>query len=298
MRVAIDERDRRRGVALLLVLLALVLIVLKLAVLVRRSTELALRASREEAALAERHALRSLRRTLARTLPERIERALREAASIHEERERFERPETTLRGAIELGGRRIEFVFADEDARAHLGALLVATGRERAQSAAADLAASLGPIALEPYRESAGVPWPGPFSTLDQVFAEFDPRGQVFESRESFELTVFGKGRLRHALASEEALRAILEIVISRREADAILEYRRVAPLLKVDEFLSVSRLGLGERAKLRLLLADRSECYSLWTRISTRRGRDSIELALLAPGSTGIPETRYFYPR
>lgn len=293
-----SSRSPRRGVVLLIVLIAIIIAAATLVSFARNSMQVGADAVKARSELQARWGRASLNRALlpaADAVFKERDKQLRKAKK--------ELPPPIIQDQVVLGGMAFDLGLADESAKLNINRVYQIGGLEKTRQAVRELSGSLNAIRLQPESSAVGQP--------DEVEIEdgqqppqpvaFRAWGQVFDlSRiESLpaatsRLTCFSRGEVNLLRAEEEAAIEVVSVVLPRAQARRMCsEFRdnpqnAIAPL--VDRFTA----NPSARARLKRLLSESSVCYSLYVRCVPMNGvRTSF--AAIVPDGDGVLRTREF---
>jgi type II secretory pathway component PulK len=271
----------RRGYVLLLVLFVVALAATAMASVCRMSLEKAVHAGRTEADLRRRWAVISCRAVL---LP-------KAEAIIAKSKE----PGGQVQREVQLNGRPLTLVFADEQAKANVNLLYAQGGLSGAEREVRAIVAAAGaPVTVElrpiPGRgklfgtADAKDDDPPAFESFGQVFSRAEPR-TLLAARGAAPpvvaaLTCWGDGSLNLRRASAEAVRAVLSRRLAAGEITRLLEMRGKNANMESSDLLDALGLSEARRDAVDDLLAGESACHSLWI-VSATGERSWYDLAI-----------------
>lgn len=294
-----NSDQHRRGIVLLVVLVAIIVGVATLVSLARVSMRAGVDASHARDNLQARWGSTSLRRAMLPAAPnvfEARDKALRTAAQPH--------PPAILPGQVVLGGVPFDFLLADEDSKANVNGLFLFGGKEKTRLAVRELSGMLTGVQLQP----ESVP-PGQGSELaiedgqeiDQLHSAFRAWGQVFDMsrmnnlpQTTRRLTCWGNEAINIRRAEEEtAIETIAVVLPKSRARTLVTEYKKNQAnliALYIDRYASKP----ADRAQLNRLLSERSVCYSLYVGCRSPNGNRS-SFAVITPDKEGVLRSREF---
>jgi len=307
---------------LLLTLVMVALVAAGTVGLTRTSLASATEAKRAERELQRRWAVTSCRRVLLEQAPTLIEQRWQASIETEDADDKIDALHTPLdrdnmrlvKGQVRLGGFTIDIRLADEQAKPNVNALLAEFDQEEASRLIDTLANAQShrlPVELKPTKYDVQPTGDVQVRTLERVFKGFDPR-LIFDERYSGgtsggtsggssgggggglpvdHVTCWGDRRLRLALACDEALRLLLSPYIDTTRMERLLELRNERPGITVDQAMRALLLGPAQSSPVRGLLADRSNCYSLWLTVRSEQ-RTWYELDIWQ--TQGPPEERH----
>lgn len=278
--------SRQQGYVLLLTLVMVALVVAGTVGLTRTSLARATEAKRAERDLQRRWATISCRRVLLERAPQLFEQRWQDAieANNTDADTSWVQPDRrsmrVVTRQITLGDLTIDVRLADEQAKLNVNALL-SESEPRETSGLVDTLVSTSPgyrftVDLKPtaYDDSSEQR----VHTLERIFKGFDP-GLLFNNlRTNNEdlsidaVTCWGDGKLRLALASDEALRLLLSPHMDSTRLEHLLELRDERPDITVDRAMRALALGPSQSGPVRRLLTDKSTCYSLWLTVRSKQ--------------------------
>jgi len=328
--IRMNRRPARRGVVLLIVLVAIVLIAAALVEVSRASSQSQIASLRARDALQQRWGMISCERVvlpaaaglLARS-DESTKQALPATAGL-----RRPRMPAVLTDRVLLGGQSFDLILADEDAKADLNVIYDIGGRNGCEKVLGDTLAlsEMRAVRLRPRRRSfdvrtaadsrgqpsqLGGPNAGEISvspSADSLPPAFATWGEVFDfnrvndlsgdlrhiAAATREVTLWGSGRLNVWRASDDAIVAVCREVVQDGLAKRIQQRIRSTSLSQIDLVLRQTVSNEQDRRRLADLLADDSRCSSLWI-----EGDDGVSrvqrLSIRRPEKTGWIRTTVF---
>ena len=288
-----NRRRRRDGYILLMTLVLIAITGLLMAGMARRSMQLALDAAEAQQQLqqrwggitCQRYAFQHADRLLS---DDTVWRAGDVSPLMAQEESGASQPPlaTRLKYAsfqLELGGVRFDLLLADENAKANLNTIYERRDRtflyqalQRMSGVQAHLPIHLRP-AVQPEqeaRQTAFRSWGQIFDMTSEEARQVDVADVLAES--SRHMTCWGNGRLHFAVASDESVREVAGLAISRLKVGQLLEARREQPGRGFQALLPDLELTQAQGDQLLELLADNSFCQSLWLTISTGAARET----------------------
>lgn len=295
-------KTRQSGYVLLVTLMMLLLMAIATMGLCRISLESAMAAKRASEDLQRRWGLLSCRYTLLEHGPrvlearwnERIDQSRTEASTPRAPDLRHLR---VAEGQVALGKLEFAYVFADEQAKMNVNALLE---RRNEYEAAATIRTLIGSyseqLRVEPHplsKELTALLGSEPLPDFTRVFVDIDLLPFVSDERNQVavdQLTCWGDGGLRWTHAPEEVVQTLCAPVIGPDRVAKMLELRLTHPHLNVDHLAMALSVNPRQRTVLKNMLTDRSNCYSLRIEVSSPRRR-STQLIIFYPNA--IPNER-----
>lgn len=296
---------RRRGYVLVVTLAVLVLASTLLVTLGRSAMRHAADARAATTDLQSRWGSASCRQTIL-PLAERL---------LETEERRTGRPTPTLSRSLRLGGQTFDLILADEQAKADVNALLLATEATAAESRIRQALSGYGlankvrlrpDVALRPrVADPSAPPAIGGYGQVfDDVPADALLRRPIGGGPAPAELlTCWGGGRINLRRASEPALRLALSPPMTAIEIGRLIDLRDRAffgesgtspigptiggrgPLRRIVESAALT----GESARAASMLSDGSTRHSLWI-IATSPGRRDVSFAVLDTSEIDLP--------
>ncbi len=318
------EIRKRPGIVLLLVLVSLVIAATALVSVARQSYRMGTDALRARRELQQKWGSASLNRAMlpvATTIFEERDKAARKA--------RLPVPSPELLGNIVLGDVQLQFVLADEDARANVNSLYHFSDRDSAAKTVKELSQAIGAVALNAETEAVGADRmvrpvnTQPGSTRPDANANASPNadadaneedpeeetlrtapiafrswGQVFDlsrvsnlQQATRRLTCWGSEAINVRRADEETAVEVAGLIIGRPAARRMITDFRKSPANQIRRTIDRYSTNAQHRLQLKRLLSESSLCYSLWVRsVQKAEVRDSF--AVLTPGSEGAFRT------
>ena len=310
------EIRKRPGIVLLLVLVSLVIAATALVSVARQSYRMGTDALRARRELQQKWGSASLNRAMlpvATTIFEERDKAARKA--------RLPVPSPELLGNIVLGDVQLQFVLADEDARANVNSLYHFSDRDSAAKTVKELSQAIGAVALNAETEAVGADRmvrpvnTQPDSTRPDANAdanEEDPEeetlrtapiafrswGQVFDlsrvsnlQQATRRLTCWGSEAINVRRAEEETAVEVAGLIIGRPAARRMITDFRKSPANQIRRTIDRYSTNAQHRLQLKRLLSESSLCYSLWVR-SVQKAEVRDNFAVLTPGSEGAFRT------
>jgi len=173
-------------------------------------------------------------------------------------------PLPCLHKTLKLGNLSFHLVLADEQAKANVNMLAARYGDSDALSILTRLQAQLRPIA---YAQGSGA---GRIrQSWHEVFEYRHPRELVdwagLQPSISDRVTCWGSGRVNFKTASSEILQTTLADVLSEADIAKVHELTVARPSCTLEEVFGLLQLTAQDAAKVRSVLTDRSDCFSLW---------------------------------
>jgi hypothetical protein len=198
---------------------------------------------------------------------------------------------------VELGGSTFQMLLADESAKVNLNQLAAVTSMNEMASIAGRLVGDRGLVTLRPVKGFAanGPSLEIPLASWDQVFRGDEAERLVAREliRRTESITLWS-GRLRPSLAADLTIFETLRPAVGSTIADRFIRLLRDAPQRPVADL--IKEVSPSERAaeKLSELLADQSDCYSIWVNV-VNGGRVETSLAVRRYFSSTLHRTFAF---
>ena len=307
-----SKHTRSGGYVLLMTVLLLAVTAVALSALGRRSFRHAMTALQAEEDLQRRWAVLSCERVLLPRAAGLVDYQANETTAALAAAE----PEPIKRLVLWLGGDsgdgsgvtsgggalRVSLVFADEQAKLNVPALLARTDRPTAEGVIGTLLHGRGlspPVRLEPFdlepttdsEDGDEYRWPL-IASFDQVLVDADPDALVGKLSDaspanmgsrSYQngvapegdggivdgLTLWGDGKVNIRVARMDVLRAALSPDLGFAQVFRIVELRRDRPDAGLNDILSQLELSDQQRQRMEQRLTDSSDTHSLWIVVS-----------------------------
>ncbi|NND99089.1 MAG: hypothetical protein HKN47_17365 [Pirellulaceae bacterium] len=304
------ERHQREGYVLLLVLVAIVVSSVALTKLATTSARLAIDSIDQQDALQRKWGLTSCSHALlphvGKMFDTRDERLGRTNTA---------RPPALASGQIVLGQSLVTVVVADEDAKTNLNSLyhasderVVATELRRILRPGVTRAIALRPVVASEQSEQRKVASNTDRDAEDSEDAEAEPPrafyswGDVLDIEQIHQtlgsdrdlpvitrsLTLWGRGKLNVARASDEAFLSTCRPIVQDGLAKRIIQRHREQALTGIKLIIEKEVTNPRDRERLLQTLGQSSSCFSIWAETETKRGRMRV-FSVIEPDSEGI---------
>ncbi len=261
----------RQGFVLVMVLILLTVAAISLSGLARRSLQLAADAADAQADFERRWQTSTLQQALLANVESLL---ANQPQHVPEDVQTWPLP-SFVEGRIMAGEYQYHFLLADEDAKVNVNQIL----RQKPD-------AWMPVVMTLSQSANAGglLPAVSPVSSRQgQNRATLQSWGQVFQSKQqdsseasgpqirdaTRQLTCWGSGRLNVKRASDEAISALCNLVLSDRVVGQLIQERSTGDLTGIDDLISRLELKAEERFAFQRLLTDRSNCFTLWLNVS-----------------------------
>ncbi|WP_436716976.1 hypothetical protein U8335_07470 [Roseiconus lacunae] len=314
--------EKQDGYILLAVIAVLVLLITVLASLSNLSLRRALASREASVRLQQRWGIASIEATVlprAAKVFERIEEQRVEVKQAGKERTEFREIEfpRQLRSAVTLGEVTFDVLLADEDAKVNLNQVYHMAGIQRTSETLSDLA---GPVAAQAIRISPAVdrvpmseqdlrqtkqdeteppPLPRAFhswgTVLDEQRLVTTIGNQAALPNLTSEVTLFGGGAINLKRASDRAIAAVARCVLSRAGADRLVDRYRENPTLSVNLLVDREAKSQSEKTRLKRLLSDSSQHFSLWIDASATARRRQRTFTVTRKDDDGVSVNERF---
>ncbi|MCC9599469.1 hypothetical protein LOC67_02770 [Stieleria sp. JC731] len=305
------SQTRHQGFALLAVIATAVLMVTVLATLSKHSLKRALAASDAAVRFQQRWGMSSIESTLlphARKIFEQSEKVTTENPDAFAPRQ--------IRSIITLGGVTFDVALADEDAKANINTIYQAAGPQRANMIVTELLGPPSNLAMRLAPNPAAATFPIEPTDVEneddsaiEIERAFRSWGEVFDESAltvvtgqqaalpqiTQEITIFGGGAINLKRASDRAITAIASCVLSRAGANRLVSRYRQNPTMSAEQLIQQEAKSTTEKTRLRKMIAESSQHFSLWIDASAPpRGR-MRSLAITRQADDGITVNERF---
>jgi hypothetical protein len=182
-------------------------------------------------------------------------------------------PVTCWQTSLNLGDESFEMLFMDESAKVNLEALIQRQGLDQARETIRRLCGTSPVVAAVDLRwegESNNAP-----RSFGDVFTAVDPAALCAISRSDAPaglLTCWGDGRVNIHRAPEVVLKEATLGILNLSQIEQLIHIQEIQPPVTVDSALRAMQMDQKQQDEAAHLLADGSNCYSLWTRCQTAR--------------------------
>jgi Tfp pilus assembly protein PilX len=275
---------RRRGFVLLVTLVLLTLAALAAVAVSRAALARGMAAREAQIQLQRRWGTLSCQAAL---LP-------RTDAILRQNEARLQQPQVGCQTSLILGDQTFDLVFMDESAKASATELIQRQGKIQAEETIRRLSVN------SPAAGNIHLRW-GPGREGPESF------GEIFDNANSDSLcnrtlgpapadvlTCWGDGRMNIHRGSEVLMREVLSGALDLIQIHRIAELQKTKPPVSLAKVLDQLQLTQQKRALAEKLLADSSNCFSLWTTCHTAR-RTYCDLAVVDYSRIKVGQVRCF---